>query len=233
MRWYRTPSVAHTAATHWGTNAVKAETERRAIRFVLAELMRAGEGWLRTPPSGAVRAKQVAEARFSALGRGELERHLNENTCTGDFGEAALYLIPPADQKNAPTVLWCRWDLYGGRCSFSYYLGMWLTHNQFIGFRFEMPNKRGDNHNYYHSQPCRAIGRRRDVIEGALAIPVGNPTWPLAAESALDLLLCVVLSIHGMNGLRELDRTAKQDIEMREQGEALLPALRRMLNLPK
>ncbi|MDE0422431.1 MAG: hypothetical protein OXK76_16325 [Gammaproteobacteria bacterium] len=92
-----------------------------------------------------------------------------------------------------------------------------------------MPEK-GDNHNYYHSQPCRAMGRRKDVVTGALPVPVGNPTWPLAAASALELLLCIVASIHGMDGLRDMDRSAKRNPKMR-QNKALLDALRGMFAL--
>ena len=202
--------------------------ERRAIRFILQEIARAGHEWLRNPPSGAVRAKEEAVKRYQPLERGVLEARLGGPT--GDFGDEAIYVTPPSDQPNAPTILWCRWDRRDRGCAFWYYLGMWLTHAQFVGFRFEMP-ERGSNHNFYHCQPCRAIGRRANVINGALPIPVGNPTWPLAAESPVDLLLCAVVSIHGMAGLRELDRTAKQDPVIRDPAEALLPALGRMLGL--
>ena len=173
-----------------------------------------------------MRAKQTAEARFTPLGLMELDQRFRWGPDEGDFGGCAIYVAPPRKQINTPMALWCRWDFRGKRCSCWYYLGMWLNPSQFIGYRFEMPES-GNNHNYFPSQPCRAMGKRTDVVRGALPIPVGNPTWPLAARSALELLLCLVASIHGMQGLREMDRAVKANAKMR-QNSVLLEALRGM-----
>ena len=191
--------------------------------------MGGGEEWSRNASRAAHSAKRAAEARFSPLGPMDLDHHLRHGPDHGDFGGNAVYLAPPRDQINAPTALWCRWDLRQGKCAFWYYVGMWLRADRFIGYRFEMP-ERGDNHNYYHSQPCRAMGRRQDEIKEALPIPVGNPTWPLAAGSALELLLCVVASLHGMEGLRALDKSARVDPRIRREG-VLDTALRGMFSL--
>ena len=96
-----------------------------------------------------------------------------------------------------------------------FYLGLWLAERGFVGFRFEMPQE-GRNHNYFHSQPCQAIGSREDPIPEALAVPERNPTLPLAASSALELLLCLVVSIHGMNGLSRMRSTMMNDTAMRQ-----------------
>ncbi len=100
-------------------------------------------------------------------------------------------------------ALWCDWRSRGARMDYRFFLGIWLGNGQFIAFRFEPP-ERGDNHNYYHSQPCQNMGWKGTPEYDAMQVPVSNPTWPLPAESSLDLLLCLVVSIRGMIGLREL-----------------------------
>ena len=96
-------------------------------------------------------------------------------------------------------------------------MGLWLKDGQFVAFRFEPP-ERGDNHNYYHSQPCRTMSWEHRPIQGAIDVPERNPTWPLPADSSLDLLLCLVVSIHGMRGLRLLRERVEQDVDMPASG---------------
>ena len=100
-------------------------------------------------------------------------------------------------------ALWCKWRFDGALKGCRFYVGIWLGDGRFIAFRFEPP-ERGDNHNYYHSQPCRNMGWEGTPDYGAMRVPERNPTWPLPAESSLDLLLCLVVSIQGMIGLRNL-----------------------------
>ncbi len=99
-------------------------------------------------------------------------------------------------------ALWCKWRFDGALKGCWFYVGIWLD-GRFIAFRFEPPEQ-GDNHNYYHSQPCRNMGWEGTPDYGAMRVPERNPTWPLPAESSLDLLLCLVVSIQGMIGLRNL-----------------------------
>lgn len=104
-------------------------------------------------------------------------------------------------RESIAAALRCRWDFESQQTTCKFYLGIWLKDGHFIGFRFEPPE--GDNHNYYHSQPCRTMGDDQPICR-ALKIPERNPTWPLPATSSLDLLLCLVLSIHGMKGLKTM-----------------------------
>lgn len=54
------------------------------------------------------------------------------------------------------------------------------------------------------------------------------PTWPLAAENALELLLCLVTAIYGMGGLRDLQNTVLQDTRARKN-KPLLDGLKAVL----
>ena len=99
----------------------------------------------------------------------------------------------------------------------------------FIAFRFEPPEQ-GDNHNYYHSQPCRNMGWEGTPDYGAMRVPERNPTWPLAAKSSLDLLLCLVIAIGGMRGLAQVQSRIDSNGAMR-QNTLLTQALRGMMAL--
>ena len=61
----------------------------------------------------------------------------------------------------------------------------------------------------------------------AIQVPEHNPTWPLPAKSSLELLLCLVISIQGMIGLRNL----KQHIDregIARQNKLLASAFKRV-----
>ena len=128
-------------------------------------------------------------------------------------------------------ALWCKWRFHDARMDCWFSLGIWLGDGQFIAFRFEPPEQ-GDNHSYYHSQPCRNMGWQGTPEYKAMRLPERNPTWHLPAASSLDLLLCLVVSIQGMIGLREL----KQRIDRKgsgRQNKRLDAAFRKMAALQK
>lgn len=196
--------------------------ERKSIWYVLRELHRGGQYWIRNT-QGSDEVRIAAERRFSPLREYELERYLRHGAASGDFGQQALYVKPPRLGCAAAAAVWCRWNFGNEQAACWFYLGLWLAERRFVGFRFEMPES-GDNHNYYHSQPCQTMGSRNEIIPGALAVPVRNPTWPLAAKSALELLLCLVVAIHGMNGLSQMKSDVRKVAVMR-QDRLLLNAI--------
>ena len=136
------------------------------------------------------------------LNRWQLDSYLLQRR-RGEFKPGEVVRVTPPVREATMSAIWCKWNFEGQRSEqtgFWFYLGIWLSDGGFIAFRFEPPEQ-GDNHNYYHSQPCRTMGWEGDPVFGALAVPERNPTWPLAANSSLDLLLCLTVSIGGMRGL--------------------------------
>lgn len=99
----------------------------------------------------------------------------------------------------------------------------------FLGFRYETPEE-GDNHNYFHAQPCRNMGGREAPVVHALPVGERNPTWPLAAASALELLLCLFTSLYGLRGLAELESDIQQSAGIRSQ-RLLLDSVSRIRRL--
>lgn len=219
--------------------------EQKAICYVLERLRVDGDAWLR---HGAINAEKSLRAakRYEALERGDLATLLMHGGKKGSFDETrVIYLKPPAKEDTAVAALWCRWDYEKPlpRCGF--YFGLWSAqpafpkptegvgaaerHIAFIGYRFETPEE-DDNHNYYHAQPCRSMGRKDDEIDVALPISYRMPTWPIAATGALELLLCLVTSLYGMKGLRELYDKLLEDAKAR-QNKLLLAAFKSVMGL--
>ena len=68
-------------------------------------------------------------------------------------------------------------------------------------------------------------------VADALEVPERYPAWPLPAASSLELLLCLVVSIHGMASFNDLRGRIKGDLTM-QQNRLLVKALDKMAGLP-
>lgn len=176
------------------------EDERAAIRTVLGQLRDAGEDWIRQAPP----ADTAITSLFQPLKRNQLSYLLHQPSGQFEPNEV-VQLVPPIREWRA-AALRCEWKSEGPGNGCAFYLGIWLDDLRFIGFRFEPPAP--GNHSYYHCQPCRTMGGKEPIrIPRALELPERNPAWPLHATSSLELLLCLVLSILGMDGLQKMRRT--------------------------
>lgn len=222
-----------------------AADEQKAIWHVLRLLRTDGDDWSRHHrPKAAIPAVRVAEGKFTPLEEAELEAHLIHRGKKGEFEEnQVVFLKPPAKDPSAVAGVWCRWDYEKTppRCGF--YFGLWSAqppfpkadppsddlHTGFVGYRFETPED-GDNHNFYHAQPCRSLGAKDDPIEHAIPISQRDPTFPLAAGNALELLLCLVTSLYGMNGLLALQDKVLSDTKA-QRNELIVKALSTVLGL--
>ena len=188
-------------------------------------------------------AADNAAGSFSPLTEWQLDAYLLHRR-RGEFNEAeAIYIQPPPREKHTIAAIWCRWDfdLPLPRCAF--YLGLWsakpptpgadssATRPVFLALRYETPED-GDNHNFYHAQPCRSMGSRDRQMGNALPVPERNPTFPLAAESSLELLLCLVTSIYGMRGLTTLKSSLSEQAAIR-RNDTLWRSLDRILGLKR
>lgn len=221
-----------------------ATDEQKAMCYVLDILLTKGQEWERRDPNASQKASRAAKAKFSSITKNELETHLMHGGPKSEFAEdKVIFLTPPAKEDAGIAALWCRWDYEKAlpRCGF--YFGLWSPRASFpkvateqpkdrqigfIGYRFETPEE-DDNHNYYHSQPCRSMGSKDDEIEVALPFSYRMPTWPLAAKCSLELLLCVVTSIYGMKGLLDLEETISLDTRAR-QNPLLRAAVKSLLD---
>ena len=223
-----------------------ATEEQKAILFVLRLLLIEGEDWKRRRGPLAPPAVAKVAAQFSPITEAQLENYLLYRGRTGRFDDGeVIYIEPPPKEKSAISAIWYRWnfDLTHPKCAF--YFGIWsaspafptpeprnsTTHPAFLGFRYETPEDSA-SHNYYHAQPCRTMGARDNPIAHAIPISQRNPTFPLAAESSLDLLLCLFTSIYGMSRLTRLRSSVSEQPTMR-QNRTLCRSLDRILELQR
>lgn len=219
-----------------------ATDEQKAVISVLLLLLRRGEDWRLRQQLGTVRhALRVAEGKFTPYSKSELERRmLYSGRCGKLNADSVIFIEPPEREKSAVAALWCRWDFSDSVAKCGFFLGMWSrpagalgsaenTANRqpvFLGFRFETPEQ-NNTHNFYHVQPCRSMVGGGSSLTESLPISERNPTWPLAAKSALELLLCLVISLYGLSGLMEIEKEIEQDPDTRAQ-DVLLRAVREM-----
>ena len=226
-----------------------ATKQQKAIWYVLSLLLDCGEDWTRrrrTSSAEAAVAAKVAEGKFTALNKQELENRIIHGGKRGQFNKnEAIYIPPPKKNNSAVAAIWCRWDFESDHPKCGFYFGIWSDqpafpakyasdgqkHTAFLGFRYETPEY-GNNHNYYHAQPCQSMGVPDDHIADALPISQRNPTWPLAAGSSLELLLCLVTSLYGMIGLSKLQKKVSEDLMMRNN-QLLFSSIEKILLLQR
>jgi hypothetical protein len=200
--------------------------EQQAISFVLEHLCDEGMKWLRKEKAANSTSTRVAQSKFTFLSKDEVQRAIASGKPKEELAKSRLIpIVPPPKEIASVAAIWYRWDYRNDPAKVGYYFGIWsnLEHFPrytggakparsvgFLGYRFESPEE-GDDHNYYHSQPCRSMGAKDDEVEGAVPVSARMPTFPLPANSALDLLLCMITAIYGMKGLADLKKATTQD----------------------
>lgn len=202
--------------------------EQKALWEVLRALNRRSEAWLRR--ATGLTAWRVASAKFTRLTDDNLTTLLLSQGKFGEFPEGqVVFLRPPSKDTTAVAALWCRWDHRNEAAVRSgFYLGQWsvapsaplqLREDEsegnlpakalagtivFWGYRFESPEPKGANHKFYHVQPCRSLGKKDDPMAHALPFSDRNPTFPIAAETCVELILCLFLALYGMEEFNSL-----------------------------
>ena len=194
------------------------DEEEKAIWYVLRELLMDGA---QAVPDGA-----YLDRAFTPLSEIILEQRMRHGGVREFQQGEAIRLRSPSRNADVAAVS-CRQEVSGGRATWRFYLGMWHG-DRFVGVRFEPPSD-ADNHSYYHSQLCSTMGDD-SCIAGALRVPERYPAWPLPAASSLELLLCLVVSVHGMAGFDKLRERIREDGAMRQNG-LLVGALDRIADL--
>ncbi len=188
--------------------------EKNAIFSVLEFMLIRGERWRLHGRQVAKTVLAAVQSQFTPLKRTDLSYLSHRNI--GMFPpECMLYVVPPRREHSAVTAVWCQWDFNADVPKCGFYFGIWSEQDAlpnpvdgkftaFLGFRYETPEE-GHNHDYYHAQPCQSMGNR-EVVAHAVPVSTRYPTFPLAATSSLELLLCFFVSIYGMDGLTALRR---------------------------
>lgn len=193
-------------------------SEQEAVFFILETLARRGEAYARKAAALPPRMLEAASSH-SILAANNVSQLRSTTTAQGSLGNASVIrLQPPSHFSDRLVVLWCRWDFSQTPARCGYYYGNWFLLSApnansasgpkvlgFLGYRFETPEI-GQNHNYYHCQPCLNFGTKDDPpVSHAIERSTYDPTWPIAASNSVELLLCLVLSLYGFDEFRKIE----------------------------
>ncbi|WP_049730527.1 hypothetical protein [Rhizobium ecuadorense] len=198
-----------------------------AVISILNRLRDEGLEWYRSAATADVDLLQRrVSGNFSVFDSGEL--HTIGRKPKGSLPSKKILIMPPlGHEKESVLGMWLRWDFTTDPFQYRLFLGHWSEiegQKSFIAFRFEAPEQ-GEEHDYYHCQPCRNFGDKENVPH---AVPVSEhfPTVPINASNIVELTACAVMAAVG----RKRMRTLLQKM-MRESGissnEALLTAYAR------
>lgn len=151
-------------------------------------------------------SKRVS-SKFSPLDQKEI--HNIGHKPQGNFSAKKLLVMQPHSKEVEPALgMWLKWDFRSEPFEFRLFLGQWSIidgNNTFIAFRFETPEV-GDEHDFFHCQPCRNFGDRENLPESA-QISHRFPTIPLNASNIVELTLCALMSTLGRKKTRRFMRS--------------------------
>lgn len=178
-----------------------------AVRLILDRLNSKGLDWFRNSILDENEfLRRPASEGFSVFEGNEI--HEIGAKPRGSFpGKKFLIMEPGAKETDAVLGLWLRWDFRDGKHEFRLFLGQWSVVDQketFGAFRFETPES-GNEHNYYHCQPCRNFGDKEKLKDSVL-FSERFPTIPLNASNIVEQTLCALLAAFGRQKTRAFVR---------------------------
>ncbi len=209
--------------------------EQRAISLIFNHLAVEGADWYKSSGDpGVSYYSDRLKKTYSLADANALQKLRWASRAHFDRRQIALLRPPTADP--APLLaVWCRWDfeVTPARCGF--YTGLWTRtghDHTFIGFRFETPED-GEQHGFYHCQPCRNLGDRDDPESVAVEISEKVPTFALHAGNSAELALNIVLAMRGKTGLKEFRVSLFENVPEAARNRTLIDGFRRLHALPE
>lgn len=208
--------------------------EQNAVALIFEQLASEGVDWYRySGEEGVAFFSTRLKGSYTLVEKPAVDRLRHARNSS--FGRREVVVLRPPEGHPAPLLaVWLRWnfDENPARCGF--YTGLWTridTDHSFIGFRFETPEE-GEQHGFYHCQPCRNLGDREE--DEAMAVPISQrvPTLALHAENSAELALNIVLSMRGKIGLERFRRDLFKGAPHASRNPVLLAGFRRLNALP-
>jgi hypothetical protein len=118
----------------------------------------------------------------------------------GSFPNKKILVMPPSNREAGAILgLWLYWNFGAEPFEFRLFLGQWSQVDgakTFIAFRFEAPEI-GEEHNYFHCQPCRNFGDKGDNVPNAAIVSQKFPTIPINATNIVELTVCALMAAMG------------------------------------
>ncbi|ESY48145.1 MULTISPECIES: hypothetical protein [unclassified Mesorhizobium] len=169
-----------------------------AVVLILDRLKTEGLEWYRGAKAEDVYLfERRISGSFSIFDGGEI--HTVGRKPKGSFpAKKILVMTPSGREEEAILGLWLRWNFEADPFEFRLFLGHWCEidgQKTFLAFRFDSPEQ-GEEHNYYHCQPCRNFGDKELVPDAAL-VSQRFPTIPVNASNIVELTVCALMSSMG------------------------------------
>lgn len=175
--------------------------------------------------------EQVSPGFLPLYSDNEIEVVLpSEERVTGDFKNRYMYLNPVTHGTIMVPVLKVKSDFGRSIPEIRCQLGLFLLYGgviRWIGFRFEAPegiNAAGEGrHHFYHVQMIRGLHTsipfpHNDHLNW---IPDAEPTIPLDADGPSKLLLCLLVSLYGIQEVLRLINLSPSHSQLRKRFEAM------------
>ena len=181
--------------------------QQAAVRLILERLSTEGREWYRGAKGEDVDffEKRVS-ANFAMLDGKEI--HNIGRKPEGAFPTKKILLTKPSSkEKEAVVGFWLRWNFNQTPAEFRLFLGLWYETNgerNFNGYRFETPET-GEEHDYFHCQPCRNFGDK-DLLPEAALVSERFPTIPLNASNIVELTVCALMATLGRKKMNQFLR---------------------------
>jgi hypothetical protein len=154
----------------------------------------------------------------------------SEQHVLGEFKTSYIYLNPITHGTIMVPVLTLKADFGRSIPEVRFQLGLFLLHKEgirWIGFRFEAPEgvdaAGAGRHHYYHVQMIRGLHTSIPFSsnEHLEWIPDAEPTFPLDADGPSKLLLCLLISLYGLQEVFKLINLSPSHNELRERLNAM------------
>ncbi len=149
------------------------ENQREAVFQILSQLSQSGLEWYRRAKleEGDILRRRASE-KYSLLDKSELWSISSKPA--GNFSQNKFLVIEPNVHEADPFLgVWLRWDFSTEHTEFSLFLGMWSViagTKTFVAYRYEAPEI-GEEHDFFHCQPCRNFGDKIDLPEAVTCSP--------------------------------------------------------------
>lgn len=172
--------------------------QQEAVRSLLLRLSEEGREWYRTARfADNDLFKFGASANFTVFD-GSAIHEIGRNPA-GAFPKGKFLLTKAHPKENAAVVgFWLRWDFLQEPYEFRLFLGLWYRAEGkriFNGYRFDTPET-GEEHDYYHCQPCRNFADK-GLLPEAATVSDKFPTIPVNASNIVELTVCGLMAALG------------------------------------
>ncbi len=185
----------------------KPTDEQRAVALIFEYLHQEGLDWFRNADIEGLEYYKKIRAGYDFVDEEQVGQ-IRAKPASQFPKRHVSVMVPPAKHKHPLLALWVRWNFKAAAAECGYYIGFWSEFDgahSFVGFRFESPEE-GEQHDYFHCQPCRNLGDRERDDEMAVPISQRTPTFPLPARNSAELALAMVLALRGRSGFEEFRR---------------------------